>query len=125
MDVNKLHVIYFCNSNFWYVFEVPIKSIYNLCHEIRSSFNHIISKRKANFGTPEKENKCPKTFGTPPASCSYRDEWKNRNPWLRYDAKSKAMFCDFCIKYQPQNIFTEGYFVFISKIISEDIEISD
>ena len=26
MDVKKL--IHFCNSNFWYVFEVPIESIY-------------------------------------------------------------------------------------------------
>ena len=64
-----------------------------------------MSKRKGDFGTPEKENKCPKTFGTPTASRSYRDEWKNSNPWLRY-----AMFCDF---------------VFIYKIIAEDIEISD
>ena len=39
MDVKKL--IYFCNSNFWYDFEVPIESIYNLCNEIRSSFNHL------------------------------------------------------------------------------------
>ena len=52
-----------------------------------------MSKRKADFGTPEKDNKRPKTFGTPTASRSYRDEWKNGNPWLRYDAKSKAMFC--------------------------------
>ena len=84
-----------------------------------------MSKRKADFGTPEKENNRPKTFGTPTASCSYRDEWKNGNHWLRNDAKSKAMFCDFCIKCQRQNIFTKGYFVFISKVIAEDIEISD
>ena len=67
-----------------------------------------MSKRKADFGTPGKENKRPKTFDTPTASRSYRDEWKNGNPWLRYDAKSKAMFCDFCIKCQRQNIFTKG-----------------
>ena len=84
-----------------------------------------MSKRKADFGTPEKENKRLKTFVTPTASRSYRDEWKNGNPWLRCDAKSKTMFCDFCIKCQRQNIFTKGYFIFISKIISEDIEISD
>ena len=59
MDVKKL--IYFCNSNFWYVFEVRIESIYN---EIRSSFNHYgnMSKRKADFGTLEKENKRTNSF---------------------------------------------------------------
>ena len=65
-----------------------------------------VDKRKADFGTPEKKNKCLKTVGTPTASQSYRDEWKNGNPWLRYDAKS--MFCDFRIKCQRQNIFTKG-----------------
>ena len=57
----------------------------------------------ADFGTPKKENKRPKTFDTPTASRSYLDEWKNGNHWLHYDAESKA-FCDFCIKHQCQNI---------------------
>ena len=57
-----------------------------------------MSKRKADFDTPEKENKRPKMSGTPSAVRSYREEWKNGNPLLRYDAKSKAMFCDYCIK---------------------------
>ena len=56
-----------------------------------------MSKRKADFDTPEKENKRPKMSGTPSAVRSYRDEWKNGNPWLQYDTKSKAMFCDYCI----------------------------
>ena len=98
MDVNKL--IYFCNLNFWYVFEVPIQSIYNPCHEIRFSLNHYgnMSKRKADFGTPEKENKRPKTFGTSTASqsdISRRVEDRQSRPC--YNAESKAMFCDFCI----------------------------
>ena len=67
-----------------------------------------MSKRKADFGTPEKENKCPKMSDTPSAVRSYRDEWKNGHPWLRNDAKSKAMFCDYCIKSQRSNIFTKG-----------------
>ena len=33
-----------------------------------------MSKRKADFDTPEKENKRPKTSGTPSAVRSYRDE---------------------------------------------------
>ena len=56
-----------------------------------------MSKRKADFDTPEKENKRPKTSGTPNAARSYREEWKNGNLWLRYNAKSKLMFCDYCI----------------------------
>ena len=67
-----------------------------------------MSKRKADFCTPEKENKRPKTFGTSSAVRSFRDKWKNGHPWLRYDAKSKAMFCDYCIKSQRSNIFTKG-----------------
>ena len=56
-----------------------------------------MSKRKADFDTPEKENKLPKTSGTLNAARSYREKWKNGNPWLRYDAKSKLMFCDYVL----------------------------
>ena len=65
-----------------------------------------MSKRKADFDIPEKENKRLKMSATPNAARSYPEEWKNGNPWLRYDAKSKLMFCDYCITSQHQNIFT-------------------
>lgn len=78
-----------------------------------------MSKRKADFDTPEKENKRPKTSGTPNAARSYREEWKNGNPWLRYDAKSKLMYCDYCIKSQRQNIFTKGCSVFKKESVSK------
>ena len=45
-----------------------------------------MSKRKADFNTPEKENRHPKMSGTSNAARSYREEWKNGNTWLRYDA---------------------------------------
>ena len=62
-----------------------------------------MSKRKADFGSPEKENKRPKTFSTPTASRSYRDEWKNGNPWLCYDAKSKTFALCAKILYSYMN----------------------
>lgn len=69
-----------------------------------------MSKRKVtDFCTPEKENKRPKTSAcSTPSSRVFRDEWKTGNAWLRYDPKSKLMFCDYCITSQRQNIFTKG-----------------
>ena len=68
-----------------------------------------MSKRKADFDTPEKENKRPKTSGsgTPSAGFS-KMSGKFGNSWLRYDPKSKLKFCDYCIKSQRQNIFTKA-----------------
>ncbi|KAJ8300978.1 hypothetical protein KUTeg_022497 [Tegillarca granosa] len=34
--------------------------------------------------------------------------WKFRRPWLRYNAKTKLMFCDICVKAQVLNTFTTG-----------------
>ena len=79
-----------------------------------------MSKRKADFDTPEKENKRPKTSGSgTPSARFFKDEWKIGNTWLRYDPKSKLMFCDYCIKSQRQNIFTKGCSVIKTKSVSK------
>jgi hypothetical protein len=36
------------------------------------------------------------------------DTWKFNRPWLRYDPKSKLMFCDICVSAQVVNSFTSG-----------------
>ena len=36
------------------------------------------------------------------------DTWKFNRPWLRYDPKSKLMFCDICVGAQVVNSFTSG-----------------
>lgn len=81
-----------------------------------------MSKRKADFGSPEKENKHPRMsgFGTPSAR-SFKEEWKNGNAWLRYEPKSKLMFCDYCIKTQRQNIFTKGCSVLKKESVSKHV----
>ena len=59
--------------------------------------------------------KPPKNASTPvsatPSSQSTRkfmDKWKFNRPWLRYDPKSKLMFCDICVSAQVVNSFTSG-----------------
>ena len=54
-----------------------------------------MSKRKADFDTPEKENKRPKISGTPSAVRSYRDEWKNGIPG--YDMMQSQWPCSATI----------------------------
>ena len=39
---------------------------------------------------------------------NFKDSWKNGNSWLRYDAKTKSMYCDICIKAQKSNSFVSG-----------------
>ena len=81
-----------------------------------------MSKRKAEFDTPEKENKRPKTSGSgTPSARSFREVWKNGNPWLRYEPKSKLMFCDYCIKSQRQNIFTQGCSILKKESVSKHV----
>ncbi|KAK6179567.1 hypothetical protein SNE40_011895 [Patella caerulea] len=41
-------------------------------------------------------------------SRSFRDEWKFSNPWLRYDAATKTMFCSTCELAKVTNSFTTG-----------------
>ena len=38
----------------------------------------------------------------------FQHSWKLDHSWLSYDAKSKLMFCDICIKVQKSNSFTTG-----------------
>ena len=56
-----------------------------------------MSKRKADFDTPEKESKRPKMSGTPSAVRSYRDEWKNGHPGPGYDMMLSQRPCSATI----------------------------
>lgn len=80
-----------------------------------------MSKRKAEFETPEKENKRPKTGSGTPSGRAWRDDWQHGNAWLRYDPKSKLMFCDVCIKAQRQNVFTKGCSVLKKESVSKHL----
>ena len=109
--------------NLWHDFEVLTEGIIK-CLVVLSIVIQLgkMSKRKADFDTPEKENKGPKTSGSGTLSARFfKDEWKIGNTWLRYDPKSKLMFCDYCIKSQRQNIFTKGCSVIKTKSVSKDI----
>lgn len=76
----------------------------------------IMSKRKSECDSPAKENKRPKISGSQTVR-----SFKAGNAWLRYDAKSKSMFCDYCIKSQRQNIFTKGCSILKKESVSKHV----
>ena len=42
------------------------------------------------------------------AKRKFNDSWKSEFPFISYDAKTKSMFCDYCVKSQFKNAFTSG-----------------
>ena len=78
--------------------------------------------RKSVFKSPEKENKWPKSSSTLTSIQTFKGNWKVGSAWLRYDAKSELMFCDFFIKAQCQNIFTKGCSVFKKESVVKHIQ---
>ena len=34
--------------------------------------------------------------------------WLSQYEWLRYDGQRNLMYCDLCVKYNRNNVFTEG-----------------
>ncbi|KAJ8307475.1 hypothetical protein KUTeg_015559 [Tegillarca granosa] len=55
----------------------------------------------------EKPDKVVHTSKTP-STRKFMDTWKFGRSWLRYDHKTKLMYCDICIKAQVCNSFTTG-----------------
>ena len=43
-----------------------------------------------------------------PSTRKFMDTWKFNRSCLRYDPKSKLMFCDICVSAQVENSFTSG-----------------
>ena len=61
--------------------------------------------------SPKPPKKASTLVSATPSSSSTRkfmDTWKFNRPWLRYDPKSKLMFCDICVSAQVVNSFTSG-----------------
>ncbi|KAJ8303660.1 hypothetical protein KUTeg_018770 [Tegillarca granosa] len=68
-----------------------------------SSFGFNTPTKTKESGEDSKVSKTPKI-----EIRSFKETWKFNRPWLRYDAKSKSMFCDICINAQVCNTFTIG-----------------
>ena len=43
-----------------------------------------------------------------PSTRKFMDTWKFNCPWLRYDPKSKLMFCDICVSAQVGKLAPEN-----------------
>jgi hypothetical protein len=46
-----------------------------------------------------------RTTPSSPSTRKFIETWKFNRPWLRYDPKSKLMFCDICVSVQVVNSF--------------------
>ena len=53
----------------------------------------------------------------------FKDIWKIGHVWLRYEAKSKEMFCDICIQAQNSNSFVTGLNVLKKESVTKHAKI--
>ena len=53
----------------------------------------------------------------------FKDIWKIGHVWLRYESKSKEMFCDVCIQTQNSNSFVSGLNVLKKESVTKHAKI--
>lgn len=88
---------------------------------------------KTVAGTPSKQMKraldnsenspakVSKTANSPKSARQFQESWLKDFPFIRYDAKTKLMYCELCLKSQVSNSFSTGCSVMKKESITKHV----